>query len=178
MIILIAGSSHTGKTNLSQKLMEKLSYPYVSIDHIKMGLIRSGYTDITVEEDKKLTQYLWPVIREMIKTAIENGQNMILEGCYIPYDWKKSFDGEYLENIRYLCLVMSPQYIEKHFDDIQAFAGVIEDRGNDEDCTKENLLKDNRETYEMCKKHGLEYVLIDETYDVESMVDRVYDTLL
>ncbi len=44
MIILIGGSSHTGKTLMAQKLLEKYKFPYLSIDHLKMGLIRSGKT--------------------------------------------------------------------------------------------------------------------------------------
>lgn len=48
MIILIAGASHTGKTLLAQRLLEKYGYPYLSIDHLKMGLIRSGYTSLTL----------------------------------------------------------------------------------------------------------------------------------
>ena len=40
MIILITGASHTGKTVLAQKLLEKYQYPYLSIDILKMGLIR------------------------------------------------------------------------------------------------------------------------------------------
>ena len=72
MIILITGASHTGKTVLAQKLLEKYKYPYLSIDHLKMGLIRSGYTKLTPEDDYKLTEYLWPIVREIIKTAIEN----------------------------------------------------------------------------------------------------------
>ena len=82
MIIIITGASHTGKTNLAQKMLEKYHFPYVSQDHIKMGLIRSGNTALTPEDDDKLTAYLWPVTREMIKTAIENHQNIIIEGCY------------------------------------------------------------------------------------------------
>lgn len=31
MIILITGASHTGKTALAQKLLEKYKYPYLSI---------------------------------------------------------------------------------------------------------------------------------------------------
>ncbi len=54
MIILITGASHTGKTVLAQKLLEKYKYPYLSIDHLKMGLIRSGCTNLTPEDDKKL----------------------------------------------------------------------------------------------------------------------------
>ena len=84
MILLIAGASHTGKTALAQKILEKYQYPYLSIDHLKMGLIRSKNTVLTpVSSDKELTEYLWPIVREMIKTAIENKQNLVVEGCYI-----------------------------------------------------------------------------------------------
>ena len=122
MIYLIAGASHVGKTVYAQKLLETYQYPYLSIDHLKMGLIRSGQTDLTPLDDDKLTDYLWPIVREMMKTAIENKQNLIIEGCYIPFDWQKDFDREYLENIRYMCLVMSRKYIENHFADILAAA--------------------------------------------------------
>ena len=63
MIILIAGTSHTGKTLLAQRLLEKYHYPYLSIDHLKMGLIRSGNTDLPPMDDVKLTGYLWPIVR-------------------------------------------------------------------------------------------------------------------
>ena len=89
MVILIAGTSHTGKTLLAQKLLEKYKYPYLSIDHLKMGLIRSKNTNLTVEDDHELTKYLWDILKEIIKTNIENKQNIIIEGCYIPFDWKK-----------------------------------------------------------------------------------------
>ena len=89
MVVLITGASHTGKTVLAQKLLEKYKYPYLSIDHLKMGLIRSGYTKLTPEDDNDLTDYLWPIVREIMKTAIENKQNLIIEGCYIPFDWQE-----------------------------------------------------------------------------------------
>ena len=134
MIILITGASHTGKTALAQKLLETYNYPYLSIDHLKMGLIRSGYTTLTPEDDDELTDYLWPILREMMKTAIENDQNLIVEGCYVPFDWAKDFEEDYLEDIRYYCLVMSENYIKKHFDDIKRYANVIENRMDDEWC--------------------------------------------
>ena len=132
MIILITGASHTGKTVLSQKLLEKYKYPYLSIDHLKMGLIRSGQTNLTpMSEDADLTKYLWPIVREIIKTAIENNQNLIVEGCYIPFDWEKDFENDYLKNIKYYCLVMSQNYIKNHFNDIIKYANAIENRLND-----------------------------------------------
>ncbi len=165
MIILIAGASHTGKTALAQKMLEKYKYPYLSIDHLKMGLIRSGYTSLTpLSDDGELTAYLWPVVREIIKTAIENKQNLIVEGCYIPFDWEKDFEKEYLASIRYFCLVMSERYIKEHFDDIRKYANVIEDRLDDGGCTLESVLNENAHFLSLVKKCGLSYILIDGDY--------------
>ena len=168
MIVLITGASHTGKTALAQKLLEKLKAPYLSMDHLKMGLIRSGNTALTpVSDDEALTSYLWPIVREMIKTAIENRQNLIVEGCYIPFEWAKDFDEEYLREIRFVCLVMSEKYIQNHFDDIKKFANVIEERVDDTDCTLEAVRRDNARMLEQCIRHGAEYILIDDKYPVD-----------
>ena len=166
MIILIAGASHTGKTLLAQRLLEHTDFPYLSIDHLKMGLIRSGNTELTPMDDEKLTEYLWPILREMVKTAIENGQNLIVEGCYIPFDWKKDFAPRYLSQIRYRCLILSRQYIETHFAEIRAFGSVIERRLDDSDLSKEALIRENEENLAQCMARGLAYVLIDGEYNL------------
>ena len=167
MILLITGASHVGKTALAQRLLEKYQYPYLSIDHLKMGLIRSGNTDLTpMSDDKELTAYLWPIVREMIKTAIENKQNLIVEGCYIPFDWQKDFDAEYLEYIRYYCLVMSEEYIKNHFADIKTYANVIEAR-IDDDCTIESVLADNAQILALAQKHNVNYILIEDKYEID-----------
>lgn len=167
MIFLIGGASHTGKTLYAQKLLEKYHYPYLSIDHLKMGLIRSDNTDLTPVDDNKLTEYLWPIVREIVKTAIENKQNLIVEGCYIPFAWKKDFGKEYLEDIRYVCLVMSRSYIENHFEDIQAHASVIERRLDDSYLNKEALIAENEYNLAQCISRDLPYILIDKEYKVE-----------
>ncbi len=165
MILLIAGPSHAGKTALAQRLLEKYGYPYLSIDHLKMGLIRSKNTALTpLSDDKALTDYLWPIIREIVKTAVENGQNLIVEGCYIPFDWMGSFETDYLRHIKYLCLVMSEKYIREHYDDIRKYADVVEARLDDQYCTMENLIKDNAETLKMCQLYNVNYLLIDDEY--------------
>lgn len=166
MIILITGASHTGKTSLSQKLLEKYKYPYLSIDHLKMGLIRSGQTELTpLSPDKDLTEYLWPIVCEMVKTAIENNQNLIVEGCYIPFNWADDFDENYLKNIKYYCLVMSENYIKNHFADIKSNSNIIENRLND-DYTLTDALTDNALVLENAKKHNVNYILIDEKYEI------------
>ncbi len=166
MVILISGTTHTGKTALSQRLMEKYKIPYFSIDHLKMGLIRSGKTSLTVNDDEKLTPYLWSIIKEMIKTAIENKQNIIIEGCYIPFDWQKDFDDSYLSEIKYYCLIMTAEYIENKFSDILKFESVIENRITT-DINKDELISDNKKNLRLCTEYGLEYILIDKNYKIE-----------
>ncbi len=166
MIILITGASHTGKTLLAQKLLEKYKYPYLSIDHLKMGLIRSGQTELTPYDDDKLTAYLWDILKEMIKAAVENDQNLIIEGCYIPFDWQDSFDADYLSQIKYICLVMSESYINRRFSDIVSCGNVIEKRlFNDIDI--EEIKQDNQEYLRCCISYGLDYFLINDEYDLE-----------
>ena len=168
MIILITGASHTGKTLLAQRLMEKYKYPYLSIDHLKMGLIRSGNTNLTpMSDDSELTAYLWPIVCEIIKTNIENNQNIIIEGCYIPFEWEKDFSEEYISDIKYYCLVMSEKYIKNHFGDIKKYASVIENRLDDEYCTTEFILEENSKVLAQAKKNDVNYILIDDEYKIE-----------
>ena len=143
MIVLITGASHTGKTLLAQRLLEKYKYPYLSIDHLKMGLIRSGNTDLTPEDDDALTEFLWPIVREMIKTAVENHQNLIVEGCYVPFDWRKDFDACYLKHI----------------------ASEIESRISDEDCTLESLQADNQNIIDGFQRAGEPVMLIEDDFE-------------
>jgi gluconate kinase len=166
MIILIAGASHTGKTLLAQRLLETYHYPYLSIDHLKMGLIRSKQTSLTPMDDDQLTDYLWPIVREMIKTAIENGQNLTVEGCYIPFDWQKDFDAEYLRHIRYCCLILSKDYILSHFRDIRHHANAIERRLDDSGLSMDALIADNESNLRLCKEYGCPYLLIEDAYDI------------
>ncbi|MFR0780744.1 MAG: adenylate kinase [Zhenhengia sp.] len=167
MIILIMGASHTGKTVLAQKILEKYKITYLSIDHLKMGLIRSGNTQLTPEDDEELVSYLWPIVKEIIKTAIENQQNLVVEGVYIPFDWKNDFDNKYLKEIQSYCLVMTKEYIEKHFSAIKKYANTIESRLDDSYCTIESMIEENVENLQMCKKYNCNYILIEDEYKVD-----------
>ncbi len=168
MIVLIMGASHTGKTVLAQRLLEKFKYPYLSIDHLKMGLIRSGNTKLTPSSDEQeLTAYLWPIVREMIKTAVENGQNLIVEGCYIPFDWQADFAPAYLSQIRCYCLIMSPEYIRNHFADIRKYANSIENRSDDTYCTMERVVAENMQTLDAARKYHVNHILIEDSYEID-----------
>lgn len=172
MIILIGGSSHVGKTLIAQKLIEKYKYSCTSLDHLKMGFIRTGRTDLTVNDDYEMRFFLWPFAAEMIKTAIENNQNMIMEGCYIPKSWKESFTEEYLKEIRTVFIVMSEGYLRNHFEDISKFANVIENRIED-DVDLECLIKCSKFFKEDCIENGTPYIEIDREYNLDDLMNQI-----
>ena len=165
MIILITGASHTGKTLLAQRMLEQYQSPYLSIDHLKMGLIRSGNTELTpLSDDEALTAYLWPIVREMVKTAIENDQNMIVEGCYIPFDWRQDFDEKHLSSIRFICLAMTDEYIKSHFDAIKIHESDIESRLVEHGITIDGLIAENQRMIAGFQAAGEQVILIESDY--------------
>ncbi len=166
MIILITGATHTGKTLLAGKLSSKYKCPYLSLDLLKMGLIRSGKVSFKATDDDEITEYLWPIVSEMIKTAIENEQDLIVEGCYIPFNWRDDMPIDYFGKIKYVCLVMSEEYIRNHFDDIIKYENEAEKRKFPASVIKEQLIMENNFNRHMCDTYGLEYILIDKKYDI------------
>ena len=145
MVILITGASHVGKTLLAQKMLEKYKYPYLSIDHLKMGLIRCGYTDLTPEDDDELTDYLWPIVREI--------------------EWRRDIDQRYLEHIKFICLAMSEEYIEDHFDAIIVHESEVENRLIKADCTADDLKQCNRWFIDLFSSVGEKVVIIEDDFD-------------
>lgn len=131
-----------------------------------MGLIRSKKTKLTPEDEDELTEYLWPIVREMIKTAIENIQNLTVEGCYIPLNWADDFSKEYLDQIQFICLIMTKKYILNHFRAIKEHANAIESRLNDEEFTLESALEENEHFLKFAAKYRNHAVLIEDDYDI------------
>ncbi|MBP1556171.1 MAG: adenylate kinase, partial [Oscillospiraceae bacterium] len=138
----------------------------LSIDHLKMGLIRSGNTSLTPYDDEELTGYLWPIVRGMIMTAVENSQDLIVEGCYVPFDWKKDLDETYLSHIRYICLSMTPEYISSHLGQIVSHASDSENRlFPDDDVTADCLIRDNLFFARGCEAYGNELLMIEDDWE-------------
>lgn len=169
MVILITGASHTGKTALAQRLLERYHYPLSFHRSSENGPYPQRATVLTPEDDALLTDYLWPIIREIVKTAVENEQNLTVEGCYIPAGWHRDFEQLYLDRIRYYCLVMSEDYISRHFSDIQKYANVAEKR-LDEALDPQALIRDNAAYLEACRQHGYRCILIDDEYHADILL--------
>ncbi|WP_270980084.1 AAA family ATPase [Campylobacter helveticus] len=83
MIFIIGGESHTGKSLLAQNLLRKTSFPYLSLDLIKMGFVKLKNPPFKVDEDEKIANFFAPFLNNFIQSALENQQNYIIEGVYL-----------------------------------------------------------------------------------------------
>ena len=177
MVIMIGGSSHVGKTLLAQKLVEELHYSCISLDLLKMGFIKAGLTRLTASDDYKLRYWMWTFVREIIKTAIDNQQNLIVEGCYIPENWKDGLESQYLKEIRCVFIVMSPYYIENNFDKIKGFSNIIEKRSVDESLDMERLIQCSLDFKQDCISNGTPYIEIDKDFNLEELKSQIRSIL-
>ncbi len=127
MIFLIGGETHSGKTLLAQRLLERWHFPYFSLDHLKMGLYR-GWPEAgfcPTDPDEKIAEILWPVVKGMIDTCLENRQDGIFEGCYLPPEQVKPLLGQ---DVAAVYLIFTEEYLRSHYDLLVQHESVIEQR--------------------------------------------------
>jgi len=175
MVILIGGVGYAGKTYMAQQLLEKYKYPYLSIDHLKMGLYRAdigcGFTP--TDDFEYIGEKIWPILKGIMMTAIENKQNMIIEGCYILPHLLNELEDEYLKKITSFHIFFSKSYIEKNFhSQILTHRSVIEARGYDDDEYTKDYICINERHKEICQNADAKCFVINENYQHE--INKVY----
>ncbi|MDS9470926.1 2-phosphoglycerate kinase [Sporosarcina pasteurii] len=176
MIILISAVGSTGKTLMAQKLLERYHIPYLSIDHLKMGLYRGdqhcGFTPL--DDTEVIGDKLWPILKGIIMTNIENGQHIIIEGCYILPHYLKELDVNYSEKIIPVFLGFSKNYIQKNFEaKIVKHRNAVELRNSPEERTIKELIKEHKEFKAHCLQSDVRYFEIENDYCKEIL--EVYD---
>lgn len=161
--------SHTGKTYLAHRLMEKHHIPYISMDHIKMGMIRGVDTCgfCAEDSDEVITIKLWPVLKGIILTALENKQSLIMEGCYLPFDHMDDFPTCYHKQIISFYIGFSKAYIEQYFDDISTYRNIIERRLYPFEDTKTSLIKQHESLKKIIIQKHQTYFEINKDYQKE-----------
>lgn len=172
MIILIGGESHTGKTFMAQKLLEKYHIPYTSIDHIKMGLIRGcDKCDFKVSDnDNEIADKLWGIINGIIDTCKENEQNIILEGFYLPPEKVRDV---LCNEVICVYIIFSEEYIKDNFYKIISFENVIEKRKFKEERKKDEFIILNKDLKRRCLENKLPYFEIKTDY--KNDIQKAYD---
>ena len=175
MVILISAASCTGKTLMAQKLLEKYHMPYLSVDLIKMGLFRSdincGFTP--TDSDEHIESLLWPILKGIIETTIENGQNLIIEGAYIFPQRLNEVYNEYNKMIIPVFMGLSKNYIENNYDTgIIKHKSVIEQKDYSEDWNPGWFIDGNLKMKKRCLDNNVQYFEIEKDYNNEIM--KVY----
>lgn len=181
MIILISGNGYLGKTYMAQNLLETYKIPYFSIDHLKMGIYRGtsscGFTPM--DSTEMIGDKLWPIIKGIIMTNIENNQNLIIEGCYILPHYLMGFEENYRDKIISVFLGFSTRYIQENYESrILKNRSVIEDRGelkaeDKSEFTIQEYIKGNEKFRIECNKYGENFFEIRSNYEEE--IAMVYD---
>jgi len=176
MVILISAVSSTGKTLMAQTLLEKYKIPYLSIDHLKMGLYRGdkncGFTPL--DSTEVIGDKLWPIVKGMTMTNIENDQHIIMEGCYILPHYMKDFTIDYSEKIIPVFLGFSTNYIQENFTSkIVKYRNAIEVRIWPEKRTLTELIMEHEAFKTKCLESGVMYFEIENDYDKD--ISQVYD---
>ena len=65
-----------------------------------------------------------------------------------------------------------PQRNIHHYADIKSYASIIESRLDDDDCTLESVIEDNRKVLELAIAHEVNYILIDDEYKIDIDLER------
>ena len=168
MVILVGGIGCTGKTLFANQLMKMTNVPYFPLDHLMMGIYRGipncGFTPM--DDQFVLGEKMWPVIRALVMTNIENDHSIIFEGFQLLPHLQCDFPSDYLENILSVFLFFSDQYIEDNFNDkILRYRRVIEDRGDIDDITAASLIGVTRRLKEHCINNGAAFFEIEDDFD-------------
>ena len=172
MVILIGGSSHVGKTMVSHRLIRKYGYECLSLDSLKEAFLKTQLGNPGTRGDYQMRYWMWPFAAEVVRYAIQNGRNLIVEGCYIPAEWADSFSESELKKIRCVFIVMSENYLRAHENEVRDHANDIESRKGD-DIDLKRLITCSQEFKEDCLRTGTYYIEIDGEYDEDSLVDAV-----
>lgn len=175
MVILIGGVGYAGKTLMAQKLLEKYHYPYLSIDHLKMGLylsdIECGFTPYSSQKD--IGEKLWQILKGVITVNIENKQNLIIEGLYLLPEKIKKLEEKYSKEIISFYLGFAEKYILNSFDEkIIGNRSVIENRKYENSDIVQDYIFENKQQKKMCENADAKYFEI--TNDYEEEMDAVY----
>jgi len=168
MVILIGGIGCTGKTLLASQLMKKTNIPYFPLDHLMMGIYRGipdcGFTPM--DGQFILGEKMWPVIRGIIMTNIENDHSIILEGFQLLPHLLRDFPADYLESILPVFVFFSEQYIKDYFEDkIIRYRSVIENRSDIDDITAIIMISMTNRLKEHCVNNRLTFFEIDGDFD-------------
>ena len=102
MLYLLGGSPRAGKSTIGRKFTSETGIPYFGLDYLKMGIAR-GWPESGVDPnggDLKIAKKIWPVVKGMAMTLVEEGEDCLLEGTYLLPEYVVELQQMYKDKIR------------------------------------------------------------------------------
>ena len=132
MILFLQGTSHSGKSCFARSAARATGAGVLSLDLLKMGLIRSGsagFSSLRPEDDAEIEERLWPIVQAIAETANENAQSLVIEGVYLPFASTAQLAQRLgSEQAQLFAIVFSEQYVRNHHQLIAQTAAAAERR--------------------------------------------------
>lgn len=166
-VILIGGVGGTGKTLLAKQLMKKLHIPYVCIDHLMMGMLRSETAcGFSVDDSAEtIGQAMWPLLVGFIKTNIENQHSIILEGFQLQPELIAQFEEPYRSQLLSVFVGFSEVHFRAgQFAKIEQYRHVVEQR-LPETYDLEMLVQSHQQLQANCQKSEMPFFELDGDYN-------------
>ena len=164
MIVLIGGISAVGKTSIAKSLLTRRGIPYFSIDMLMMGMYRGidncGFTPLSPLEE--IVEKIWPIVREMIKTDIENNLDYLFEGFQILPRHIPAISDIYRKDILAYFITFSEKFIAENYEMIKKRRSEVENRSDIEG--KESMIANSKRLIEEGNHYNQKISVIERTY--------------
>ena len=165
MLYFLGGTPRSGKSTTARQFMSETGIPWFELDYLKMGIAR-GIPEFDLDpnrDDLVIAQQLWPVVKGVAMTYVENHENCLLEGAYLLPNNVIELKQMYGEEIRACFIGFTEIDTWKKVRELRDFGELTGSwewcsQNDDEAMRKVELLKQfSMHIKAECDKHKLTY---------------------
>jgi hypothetical protein len=132
LLLFIGGAARTGKGILARRLLVECQLPYLSLDVLKMGLVR-GAPEFEIDPNAGsivVGERLWPLVREMSASLLRDDVDYVIEGELLPKH-VAALQQAHPAQVKACFLGYTTVAPEQKVRDIRAYAGLPNDWPSD-----------------------------------------------
>jgi hypothetical protein len=164
MLLLVSGTSRSGKTLIARKLLAENQIPYLSLDWLMMGF-NNGIPEYGIHHllwPNEIAEKMAPFLRGMIDSMIVDGMDYVIEGeAMLPQSVAELIE-EHPDKIRAVFVGYTEIKVEDKVALVKKHGGGENDwlTGKSDEYIRDhigNMLAYSKKTRNECKKHGLSY---------------------
>jgi 2-phosphoglycerate kinase len=177
LLYIIGGAARAGKTIIAQEFLERSQVPFLSLDLLKMSLVK-GMPEAGIdpqESSRRLAIRLWPVVRGLASTILENARDYLIEGDMILPSQVREISADFPGQIRSCFVGFGDESVSKKLFVIRKHTGPEDwliDLGEEEALQAvAELIQFSNELREQAREHGVAY--FDSSADFDTFKEEV-----